>query len=96
MARTWCQTLKIGHFLPFIKELLSEIIKSIVDKPESVTIEESENEGVIILMITVDKEDMGKVIGRGGKIIKSIRNVIRIKAIKEQKRVMVNLVDHAN
>jgi predicted RNA-binding protein YlqC (UPF0109 family) len=79
-----------------MKELLSEIIKSIVDKPESVTIEESENEGVIILMITVDKEDMGKVIGRGGKIIKSIRNVIRIKAIKEQKRVMVNLVDHAN
>jgi len=79
-----------------MKDLLIEIIKSIVDKPEAVQVEENESNGLTTLMVTVDKDDMGKVIGKGGKIIKAIRNIMRIKAIKEQKRIMINLVDHAD
>lgn len=79
-----------------MKDLLSEIIKAIVDFPEKVMVEENENAGLITLAITVDPSDMGKVIGKGGKIIKAIRNVMRIKALREQKRIMINLVDHAN
>lgn len=79
-----------------MKDILIEIIKSIVDKPEAVQVEENESNGLTTLMITVDKDDMGKVIGKGGKIIKAIRNIMRIKAIKEQKRIMINLVDHAD
>lgn len=79
-----------------MKDILIEIIKSIVDKPEAVQVEENESNGLTTLMITVDKDDMGKAIGKGGKIIKAIRNIMRIKAIKEQKRIMINLVDHAD
>jgi len=79
-----------------MKDLLIEIIKSIVDRPEAVQVEENESNGLTTLMVTVDKDDMGKVIGKGGKIIKAIRNIMRIKAIKEQKRIMINLVDHAD
>ena len=79
-----------------MKELLEIIVKEIVDNPDQVKIEEIEENGLISLMITVAPDDMGKVIGKGGKIIKAIRNIIKIKAIKEQKRIMVNLVDHDN
>lgn len=79
-----------------MKDTLTEIIKLIVDHKEAVSVEETEDNGLTTLMVTVDKEDMGKVIGKGGKIIKAIRNIMRIKAIKEQKRIMINLVDHAN
>lgn len=79
-----------------MKDILIEIIKSIVDKPEAVQVEENVSNGLTMLMVTVDKDDMGKVIGKGGKIIKAIRNIMHIKAIKEQKRIMINLVEHAD
>jgi uncharacterized protein len=79
-----------------MKDLLETIIKEIVDTPDQVKIEEIEENGITSFMITVAPEDMGKVIGKGGKIIKAIRNIMKIKAIKEQKRIMVNLVDHEN
>lgn len=79
-----------------MKDLLETIIKEIVDVPDQVNIEEIEENGIVTFMISVAPEDMGKVIGKGGKIIKAIRNIMKIKAIKEQKRIMVNLVDHEN
>lgn len=77
-----------------MKDLLEEIVKSIVDKPEEVKIEEHEDtvEGTI-LTLSVAPEDMGKVIGKEGKIIKAIRTVIRVLAIKNGKRVTINLLD---
>lgn len=75
-----------------MKDLLEYIIKSIVDKKEEVKITEGvDAEGGVLLTISVAEDDMGKVIGKEGKIIKAVRTIIRILAIKEGKRVTVNL-----
>ena len=77
-----------------MKDLLEFIIKSIVSKPDEVKIEEmSPAEGYVNLSLRVAPEDMGTVIGKQGKIIKAIRNLVRIKAIKEGVRVNVELVE---
>ena len=74
-----------------MKNLLEFIIKSLVDKPDEVKVDLSEKDGEIILTFSVNKEDMGKVIGKDGKIIKPIRTIIRARSIKEGKRVEINL-----
>jgi len=74
-----------------MKDTLLYIIKSIVEKPDKVSVTEEENEGVINFLVTVDKEDMGKIIGKGGKVIKAIRNVLKIPAIKNNKKIFISL-----
>ncbi len=74
-----------------MKDILQYIIKAIVDNPDKVDVAEDENEGVLNLNVTLAKEDMGKVIGKNGKVIKSIRNVMKIPAIKENKKIFINL-----
>jgi len=74
-----------------MKDLLFYLLESLVDHPEKVQIEEYQREETIILSFQVDPTDMGKVIGKGGKIIKSLRNVVKILAIKEGKRVDLEL-----
>ncbi|MBI2421141.1 MAG: KH domain-containing protein [Candidatus Levybacteria bacterium] len=74
-----------------MKDALNLILTSIVDKPEEVEIKEEEQDGFITFTLRVAKEDMGKVIGKEGKVIRAIRNVIKILAIKQNKKVQVNL-----
>jgi len=77
-----------------MKELLHYIIEHIVSHPEEIRIEEEEQEGGFVqLRLQVHPEDMGIVIGRGGNIIRALRNILRIKAIKEDKRVNLELVE---
>lgn len=76
-----------------MKKVLEYIISSIVDNPKDVVIDEEEDNGNINFTITVNKEDMGKVIGKGGKVIRSIRNVLKIPAIKQNKRINITLFD---
>lgn len=76
-----------------MKDILNYIISSIVQKPEAVQIKEEEQDGIINFLITVDKEDMGRIIGKGGKVIKSIRNVMKIPAIKNNKRIFISLTE---
>lgn len=76
-----------------MKKALSYIISSIVDAPESIVIEEHEENGTINFTIQVAKEDMGKVIGKEGKVIRAIRNVIKIPAIKQGKRINITLTE---
>lgn len=76
-----------------MKDFLEYLAKSIVDKPESVIVSESNNEGFISLSLTVDPLDMGKVIGKGGRIIKALRDLVRILAVKESVRVNVVLTE---
>lgn len=76
-----------------MKDTLEYIIKSIVDNEKSVSIEESEEEGIINFVVTVAKEDMGKVIGKEGKVIRSIRNIMKIKAMKENLRINISLAE---
>ena len=76
-------------------DALKFIVTSIVDNPKKVEITESEQEGVTNFIIKVAKEDMGKVIGKEGKVIRAIRNVMKIPAIKQDKRIQISLEEEA-
>jgi predicted RNA-binding protein YlqC (UPF0109 family) len=75
-----------------MKELLEIIARALVDYPDEVSVNEVEGENAIILELRVAKEDMGKVIGKQGRIAKAIRSVIKAAAIKENVRVVVEIV----
>lgn len=79
-----------------MKQLLEYIIPNIVNHPEDVVINESEENGVVNLSIKVNPEDMGRVIGKSGKVIKAIRQIGRIIAIKRGVRVNIDVVDEGN
>lgn len=77
-----------------MKDTLHFIITSIVDDPDAVSIEEQTGEeGILNLVVTVAKDDMGKVIGKEGKVIRSIRNIMKIKAMKENVRINISLAE---
>ncbi len=78
-----------------MKKALEYIVTSIVDNPDQVVITEQEDNGTINFTIAVAKADMGKIIGKNGKIIKSIRNVMKIPAIKNEKRIYLSLQEDA-
>lgn len=76
-----------------MKDTLHFIITSIVDTPDAVVIEEHDEDGLLVLTVTVAQEDMGKVIGKEGKVIRSIRNIMKIKAMKHDQRINVVLAE---
>lgn len=77
-----------------MKDTLLFIVTSIVDNTDAVTVEEEEGEnGIRNLIVTVSKDDMGKVIGKEGKVIRSIRNIMKIKAMKENVRINISLAE---
>jgi predicted RNA-binding protein YlqC (UPF0109 family) len=76
-----------------MKDTLLHIISSLVTNPDQVRVEESEEEGITVFTVSVAKEDMGKVIGKEGKVIRSIRNVMKIPAIKQNKRINISLAE---
>jgi len=75
-----------------MKELVKIIAKSLVDNPDMVQVNEIAGEQSIILELKVAPDDMGKVIGKQGRIAKAIRTVIKAAAIKENKRVVVEII----
>ena len=76
-----------------MQDTLKYIIQSIVDKPDVVSIEESEQDCITQFVITADPSDYGKIIGKEGKIIRSIRNIMKIPAIKAGIRINISLAD---
>ncbi len=76
-----------------MKNTLDLIIKGIVDNTDEVEITEEENDGVVNLTVKVNPDEMGKVIGKEGKVIRAIRNVLRIQAMKENKKIFINLAE---
>ncbi len=78
-----------------MKDTLLFIVKSIVDTPDEVAIDETVENDVITFTIHVDKEDIGKIIGKEGKVIRAIRNVMKIPAIKQNKRIHVAIAEEA-
>ena len=76
-----------------MKDTLELIIKNLVTNPEAVSINEVAGEKSIVLEVKVDNADMGKVIGKQGRIAKAIREIVRAVAAKEQKRVTVEFID---
>ena len=75
-----------------MKELVEVIAKALVDKPEAVHVTEREEDGETILELSVDSADMGKVIGKQGRIAKAIRAVVKAAASKEEKKVIVEIM----
>ena len=75
-----------------MKELVEVIAKSLVDYPDEVNVTETENEKEIVLELRVAQSDMGKVIGKQGRIAKAIRSVVKAAASKEDKKVIVEIV----
>ena len=75
-----------------MKELLAVIAKALVDEPDSVSINEIDGEQSVVLELKVADSDMGKVIGKQGRIAKSIRTVMNAAANRENKHVVVEIV----
>lgn len=74
-----------------MKELVELIAKSLVDNPDGVVVKETEEDSTITLELAVAPEDMGKVIGKGGRIAKAIRTVVKAAASKGDKKVIVDI-----
>lgn len=77
-----------------MKKALEYIVAQIVDNPEKVEITELEDQGIINFSITVDPSDMGKIIGKNGKVIRAVRNVVKISAIKQNKKINIALIEN--
>lgn len=75
-----------------MKELVAVIAKALVDHPDEVTVQETENEHSIVYALSVHPSDIGKVIGKQGRIAKALRTVVTSAAVKENKRVTVDIV----
>ena len=75
-----------------MEQLISYIVKSLVDNPDKVEVStENESEKVIILKVVVDPSDLGKVIGKGGKIANSIRTIVKSASAKSGRRFIVKI-----
>jgi uncharacterized protein len=66
----------------------------LVSKPEAVSVEQfEEGDGTVVLELSVDDDDYGRVIGRGGRTANALRTVVKAAAVRERKRVLVDIVD---
>lgn len=75
-----------------MKELVEIIAKALVDRPDEVVVTQREEENAIILELRVADEDMGRVIGKQGRIAKAMRSVLKAAALKEDKKVMLEIL----
>ena len=75
-----------------MKELVEVIAKALVDCPDEVFVTQTENDRAIVLELRVAQSDMGKVIGKQGRIAKAIRSVVKAAASKEDKKVIVEIM----
>jgi predicted RNA-binding protein YlqC (UPF0109 family) len=76
-----------------LKELLEYLAKSLVDHPEDVTVVATETDNTVVLELRVAQDDIGKVIGKQGRIARALRTVVKASAIKNGKRALVEIVD---
>lgn len=74
-----------------MKNLVELIARSLVDSPDEVVVTQTEQENAIVIELHVASDDMGKVIGKQGRIAKAIRTVVRAASTGEQKRVIVEI-----
>ena len=74
-------------------ELLEFLVKALVEDSEAVVVEELEEDGDLIYEITVAEEDLGRVIGKGGRIANAIRTIAKAAAVRIDRRVIVDILD---
>jgi hypothetical protein len=76
-----------------VTDLLEELARRLVDEPDAVRVEREERDDVVVLRLFVAKDDVGKVIGRQGRIARALRQVVRAAAGRQRKRVVLEIVD---
>jgi hypothetical protein len=77
-----------------LRRLLEYLARELVDEPDEVSVEEfQEDDGTLVLELSVADDDYGKVIGRGGRTANALRLVVKAAAVKEDRRVLVDIVD---
>ena len=76
-----------------MKDLLEFLARALVDNPEEVRVEEIESEDGVLLRLTVAKEDVGKVIGKQGRIARALRTVVKASAVRDGRQATVEIVD---
>ncbi|MGC8739285.1 MAG: KH domain-containing protein [Candidatus Hydrogenedens sp.] len=76
-----------------MKELVEFIVKKLVKKPEEISVSSIESEEQIVLQLKVEKEDMGRIIGKNGKTIKAIRTIVNIASAKLGKKVNLEVLE---
>jgi predicted RNA-binding protein YlqC (UPF0109 family) len=79
-----------------VKAFLEYVARALVDKPDAVWVEEDEEGDEIILTLGVDPDDMGRVIGRDGRIANAIRSLLRVMATRDGRHVELEIVDEAD
>ena len=75
-------------------ELLEDLARALVDHPDGVKVEElEEDDGTVVLELSVDEDDYGQIIGRGGRTAAALRTVVKAVGQRENRRVLVDIVD---
>jgi uncharacterized protein len=76
-----------------VAELLAYLARQLVDEPDAVRVEQSEEDGAVVLRLHVAPDDVGKVIGRQGRLARSLRGIVRASASRPHQRVLLEIVD---
>ena len=77
-----------------MRDLLEYLARALVDRPEQVKVEEfEEDDGTLVLELSVADDDYGKVIGRGGRTAQALRTVVKAAAVKDNRRVLIDIVE---
>jgi uncharacterized protein len=77
-----------------VEDLLEYLVRSLVDEPDEVSVERvEEDDGTVVLELRVAEDDAGKVIGRGGRTVAALRTVMKAVAVRQDCRVLVDVVD---
>jgi predicted RNA-binding protein YlqC (UPF0109 family) len=74
-------------------ELLEFLVRALVEDPEAVVVEELEEDGDLVYEITVAEDDLGRVIGKGGRVANAIRTIAKAAAVRLDRRVVVDILD---
>jgi predicted RNA-binding protein YlqC (UPF0109 family) len=76
-----------------VAELLEHLARQLVDEPDAVSVEEVQQEGTTVLRLRVAKDDVGKVIGRQGRLARALRAIVRASGARSHRRVVLEIVD---
>lgn len=77
-----------------MRELLEDLARALVTEPDAVEVEQfEEDDGTVVLELSVGEDDYGKIIGRGGRTANALRTVIKAAAVQENRRVLIDIVD---
>ncbi len=76
-----------------MRDLLEYLTRALVEEPEAVEVDEFEEDGDLVYEISVADDDLGRVIGKGGRVANALRTVAKAAAVKQERRVIVDILD---